>query len=58
MVKSHTTTLKGLGAPFFGVKPELVIANDTELSGGSKGAEYKPSESINGKITKKQVLEL
>lgn len=58
MVESHSTALKGLGVPFFGVKPDLVITDDTEPSEVSKGAESKPSDSINGKITKKQVLEL
>ncbi|KAF2786027.1 hypothetical protein K505DRAFT_319104 [Melanomma pulvis-pyrius CBS 109.77] len=47
MVASHSTTLKGLGVPFFGVNPELVVTDGTE-----------PSERIDGKISKNQVLEL
>ncbi len=54
MVESHTTTLKGLGVPFFGVKSDLVIADDTEPSEVSKGAESKPSESISRPLVQRQ----
>ncbi|KAF2712207.1 hypothetical protein K504DRAFT_426227 [Pleomassaria siparia CBS 279.74] len=52
MAESHSNLLKGLGVPFFGVKPELVIVEDPN------SPESQPAEKVSGKITKKEVLEL
>jgi hypothetical protein len=54
MVDSQTSSLKVLGVPFFGIKPQLVV-----------GSSYDPMEisdsqsaPADGKITKEQLLEL
>jgi hypothetical protein len=58
MVDSHSTALKGLGVPFFGVKPDLVLAEDPEMIDSSEESESKPPNAVDGKITKKQLIEL
>jgi hypothetical protein len=58
MVYSHSVALKGLGVPFFGVKTDLVLADDSERSDSSEEVESKPHDTVDGKITKKHLLEL
>jgi hypothetical protein len=50
MAESHSTQLKGLGVPFFGVRPELILPE------GVEPVEEDPGMSQ--KITRTQMLEL
>ena len=54
MVESQSAQLKGLGVPFFGVRPELVVEDGGKRTedGGLSGQEASK------KITKGEVLEL
>ncbi|KAF2133205.1 hypothetical protein P153DRAFT_307777 [Dothidotthia symphoricarpi CBS 119687] len=54
MVGSQTSSLKVLGVPFFGVKPDLVLDDDDDEEPLVTGQ----GSQVAGKITKKQVLEL
>jgi len=58
MVDSHSTALKGLGVPFFGVKPEQILAEDPETIDSSEESESQLPNVVDGKITKKQLIEL
>lgn len=58
MMDSHSSALKGLGVPFFGVKADLVLADDAEHAESSGDAETEPINIADGRITKKQLLEL
>ncbi|KAJ4349838.1 uncharacterized protein N0V89_008457 [Didymosphaeria variabile] len=49
MVESHSAVLKGLGVPFFGLRPEFLRAEGSEE--GDDGEEKK-------KVTKEELLEL
>ena len=54
MVDSHSSSLKVLGEPFFGVKPYLVVGSSYDPM------EIRDSQSApaGNKITKEQLLEL
>ena len=54
MVESQTSSLKVLGVPFFGVKPDFLLDDNEE----SLSTDQESQGQAGGKITKKQVLEL
>jgi hypothetical protein len=58
MVDSHSAALKGLGVPFFGMKPDLVLAENPETIDSDEESELKSATSVDGKITKKRLIEL
>lgn len=57
MTESQTSSLKVLGVPFFGVKPQLIIS-DSDDSASAVDASQQPGGTSSQKITKKQLLDL
>jgi hypothetical protein len=54
MVESHSAQLKGLGVPFFGVSPDLVVEDGDGQTANGKLTGQETSK----KLTKKELLEL
>lgn len=54
MVESQTSSLKVLGVPFFGVKPDFILDDDEE----SLATDDENQGQVERKVTKKQILEL
>jgi hypothetical protein len=55
MTESQTSSLKVLGVPFFGTRPQLVLL---ESEGSSLAANAKQQPAGEQKITKAQLLQL
>ncbi len=58
MTESQSSALKVLGVPFFGTKPYLIVNSVPEGSSKVVGEDAEAGSGGNGKVTKKQLLEL